>query len=200
MTINKVEFIKSVADISDIPKPGRPEIAFAGRSNSGKSSLINTILNRKKLAKTSSKPGKTRLLNYFNVNDRIYFVDLPGYGFAGVSRKLRYEWKGLIESYLSENRFLKLVLIICDIRRGITEMDLELIEWLDHGGIDTRIILTKSDKLSKSKSINLKNEITEKYSLRSTPVIFSSLKKTGIKDTWRIINQKAAVDHDPKSI
>ncbi|MCP4723430.1 MAG: ribosome biogenesis GTP-binding protein YsxC, partial [bacterium] len=110
MNIKKVEFVKSVADIKEIPVPRLPEIAFAGRSNSGKSSLINTILNRKKLAKTSSKPGKTRLLNYFRINDKLYFVDLPGYGFAGVSKKLRYEWKGLIDTYLSESKELKLVL------------------------------------------------------------------------------------------
>lgn len=196
MNIKKVEFVKSVVDINEIPVPRLPEIAFAGRSNSGKSSLINTILNRKKLAKTSSKPGKTRLLNYFRINDKLYFVDLPGYGFAGVSRKLRYEWKGLIDTYLSESKELKLVLMICDIRRGITDMDLQLIEWLDFTGIKIQLMLTKSDKLSKNKSAKTRNEIIKQYDPVNKPIIFSSLKKTGVKETLALINKYTAVKHD----
>jgi len=196
VNIKKVEFVKSVVDINEIPVPRLPEIAFAGRSNSGKSSLINTILNRKKLAKTSSKPGKTRLLNYFRINDKLYFVDLPGYGFAGVSRKLRYEWKGLIDTYLSESKELKLVLMICDIRRGITDMDLQLIEWLDFTGIKIQLMLTKSDKLSKNKSAKTRNEIIKQYDPVNKPIIFSSLKKTGVKETLALINKYTAVKHD----
>ncbi len=196
MIIKKVEFVKSVAAISEIPRPRLPEIAFAGRSNSGKSSLINTILNRKKMAKTSSKPGKTRLLNYFNINDRFYFVDLPGYGFAGVSKKLRNEWKGLIENYLTDCSDLQLVMVICDIRRGLTEMDLQLIEWLNRTGLPAQIMLTKADKISKNDSNKTKSKIIEQHALENEPIVFSSLKKTGVKDTLTIINKYTVVIHD----
>ncbi|MCP4728368.1 MAG: hypothetical protein GY863_25250, partial [bacterium] len=133
---------------------------------------------------------------YFRINDKLYFVDLPGYGFAGVSKKLRYEWKGLIDTYLSESKELKLVLMICDIRRGLTDMDLQLIEWLDFTGIKIQLMLTKSDKLSKNKSAKTRNEIVKQYDPVNEPIIFSSLKKTGVRETLALINKYTAVKHD----
>ncbi|MFQ5633498.1 MAG: ribosome biogenesis GTP-binding protein YihA/YsxC, partial [bacterium] len=132
MKISHSEFIASYSQIGQLPKLRLPEIAFAGRSNVGKSSLINRLLNRKNLARTSGTPGKTRQLNYILVNQNIYFVDLPGYGFAKVSKQERSRWQQLIEAYMAKNDALKVVVSIIDARHGPTDLDMELLEWLVH--------------------------------------------------------------------
>lgn len=187
MKLKKVEFLTSAADVSSLPKLNHPAVAFAGRSNVGKSSLINTILNRKNFARTSNSPGKTRLINYFTVNDKLHFVDLPGYGFAGVSRKMQDNWRKLIENFLTKSDSLQLVLVLVDTRRGIVKMDEELIEWLENMNLNFVIILTKSDKLSNHRAKLTKDTIMGQYRLTSEPILFSTVQKRGTSEIWAVI-------------
>ncbi len=151
MKIKSVQFVKSVAKLSQLPKEPFPEVAFAGRSNVGKSSLLNALFNRKKMALVSSTPGKTRLLNFFLVNEKYHFVDLPGYGFAKVSRGMQIKWQRLIDGYLTRSAQLRGVIVLTDIRHDVQDTDLQLVEWLAVNGIPQIIVGTKADKLSKNK-------------------------------------------------
>jgi GTP-binding protein len=151
MRITSARFITSVHTLGQLPPQDYPEVAFAGRSNVGKSSLMNRILGRKNLVKTSSRPGKTRGLNYFLVNDSLYFVDLPGYGFARVSKKEQARWQELITAYLLERDALVLVVVIMDLRHGLKGMDRDLIDWLKYQDIAFLPVYTKADKLSRNK-------------------------------------------------
>lgn len=143
------EFLVSVADPRRLPEEVRPEVAFVGRSNVGKSSLINLLLGRKALAKISGKPGKTRLINYFLVNESIFFVDLPGYGFARTSLEMRGDWAKMIEGYLLTPR-PRLVVQLVDARHGLSRLDRDSVEWLCHNGRETLVALTKMDKINRS--------------------------------------------------
>ena len=191
MKVISAEFVKSVADIRQIPTEGLPEVAFAGRSNVGKSSLINALLNRKKLVQVSSTPGKTRLINFFKINQKFYFVDLPGYGYARVSRLMQQGWQKLIESYLLNSRFLKGVVVLIDIRHPITEADLQLIEWLAGHEIETVIVGTKADKLSGNKlqtQIASNNKILQKIGV--DPLLpFSAITGRGKQELWQAITR-----------
>lgn len=174
----KVEFLKSIYRIEDY-KPFRlPEVAFAGRSNVGKSSLINTLLNCK-IAHTSKKPGKTKAVNFFKVEDRLILVDLPGYGYSAVPKKLKGEWKELIEGYIENSPFLKMVFILVDAKRGIEEEEKQLMEWLEYLKRPFTIVFTKIDKLSKNEVAQLKKEMEDK-----NPIFFSSLTKVGKKEIF----------------
>ncbi len=153
MQITSACFLTSVHSLRQLPEPDYPEIAFAGRSNVGKSSLMNAIIGRKKLVKTSSRPGKTRGLNYFLVNESIYFVDLPGYGFARVPEKEQAGWQELITGYLLQRNSLQMVVVIIDLRHPLKKMDRDLIDWLRYQQISTLPVYTKADKLSKNKQI-----------------------------------------------
>ena len=183
------EFVGSFTHLSQLPKKRLPEVAFAGRSNVGKSSLINTLLGRKQLARTSGTPGKTRQLNYILVNDQFYFVDLPGYGFAKVSRTEREKWSKLIESYVSQNEFLKAVVSIIDIRHGPTESDLELLKWLAHIEVNTLVVATKADKLSRNQVKQAEQRITQMIETLPVhgPVFFSSQTGVGKRELWQAI-------------
>ncbi|MFQ5648599.1 MAG: ribosome biogenesis GTP-binding protein YihA/YsxC [bacterium] len=189
MKITSVEFVKSVVDVAEIPKDNLHEVAFAGRSNVGKSSLINSLLNRKKIAKTSSTPGKTRQLNYFRINNRFYFVDLPGYGYARVSEKERGQWQTLIESYLRKSEKLKGVISIIDSRIGPTPLDLQLLEWLQSLRLPVLLVATKVDKLSKSALVtHLKKFSADVQQVFSGQIIaFSAANGTGKKELLRQI-------------
>jgi len=151
MKIKSVEFVTSVAKVGKTPADGLPQIAFAGRSNVGKSSLLNALFKRKKMALVSSTPGKTRLLNFFLVNEKIYFVDLPGYGFANVPMKMREEWGQLVENYLQKSENLKCVVVLTDSRHDVQKMDQQLIGWLAQNDIPFIVVGTKADKLTKNK-------------------------------------------------
>ena len=145
MKIISAEFITSAAKQSQFPIENFPEIAFAGRSNAGKSSMINVLLNRRRLVKTSSTPGKTRLINFFLINKEFIFVDLPGYGYANVPKTVRIGWKETVETYLLNRALLKGVVLIMDIRRVPEKEEHDLIGWLKHFGIGCRLAVSKAD-------------------------------------------------------
>ncbi|RUM33451.1 MAG: GTP-binding protein [Desulfobulbus sp.] len=151
INFTKVSFLDSVFSLKQLPEPVFPEIAFAGRSNVGKSSLINKLIGRRNLVKTSSKPGKTQSLNFFEVDNALYLVDLPGYGFARVSRSVQASWERLISSYLESRTALVCVVVIIDLRHALKAHDRELIDWLNFENIVSLPVYTKADKLSKNK-------------------------------------------------
>jgi GTP-binding protein len=190
MIIKSAEFIKSAVKPSHYPPAVLPEIAFAGRSNVGKSSLINALLNRKRLVKTSSTPGRTQLLNFFEINKAFSFVDLPGYGYAKVPKSIRKSWGVMIETYLTTREALKGVVLIMDVRRIPELHELNLIDWLNHFGIESILILTKVDKLSKSKRIKQHHSIAKALFVNKNDLIlFSAKSRIGIDDVWDAIEQ-----------
>ncbi len=182
-TVKKVKFIKSAVKPEDYPPPDKPEVAVVGRSNVGKSSLINAIFKRD-IAKVSSSPGKTRLINFFLLNDKIYFVDLPGYGYAAVSKAEREKWRKMIEKYFYTRDNLGLVILLVDSRHEPTKLDIMMKEWLDSLGIPYIVVATKADKLNQSEKAKTKKRIRETLKLPKDFPIFltSSKEKTGIKE------------------
>ena len=180
MKIRSVEFVRSVADPEgDIPTD-LPQVAFSGRSNVGKSSLINRLLRRhkSKIAHVSTRPGKTRTLNFFRVNDRFYLVDLPGYGYAEVPEAMRESWRRLIEGYLEGSRGPRGVVHLVDARHDPTSLDVQMVEYLAGVGIPTLVVLTKIDKLKRSERVKVVENAAEKLSVDPDQVLpFSS--KTG---------------------
>ncbi|MHB2156543.1 ribosome biogenesis GTP-binding protein YihA/YsxC [Calditrichota bacterium GD2] len=155
----QAEFYITVKSAEKILKPVYPEVAFLGRSNVGKSSLINAVLGKRNLALTSSSPGKTRGINYFLVDKKYFFVDLPGYGFAKISKSERLKWQKLIESYLLHSKLLKILCLLIDSRRDIMESDAQMVDWLQYQEKPFFIVLTKTDKLSK----NQLRQVIKKY-------------------------------------
>ncbi|OQX02842.1 MAG: YihA family ribosome biogenesis GTP-binding protein [Desulfobacteraceae bacterium IS3] len=188
MIIKSAEFLISAAKSSQYPPGELPEIAFAGRSNVGKSSLINTLVNRKHLVKTSSTPGRTRLLNFFAINESFAFVDLPGYGYARVPDAVKKQWGPMIETYLSTRTSLKGVVLITDIRRIPGDEDLSVIEWLKYYGIPKILVLTKADKLSKTQQIARQIAIAKKFSVdKGELLLFSATSRQGKERVWESI-------------
>ncbi len=191
MIIRSAE-LETVCGITSIlPDNELPEIAFAGKSNVGKSSLINGLLNRKSLARTSSQPGKTQTINFYNINKNLYFVDLPGYGYAQVSMEIRAKWGKMIERYLNTSSQLKKVFLLIDIRHVPSENDCIMYNWILDNGYEPIIIATKLDKIKRSQvSKNIKL-IKEKLELvPGTKVIpFSAQTKQGRDEIWDVINQ-----------
>lgn len=181
MSIKSVEFIKSAVKPEDYPPPDKPEVAVVGRSNVGKSSLINAIFKRS-VAKVSSTPGKTRLINFFTLNKDIYFVDLPGYGFASVSQKERLSWQKMIENYLLNRENLKLIIMLVDTRYPPTNLDILMKQWLDTFEKPYFVVGTKIDKLNQSEKAKAKKVIKETLDLDdNTPIFLVSAKEgTGI--------------------
>jgi GTP-binding protein len=151
MQIKNARFLKSMKSRADYPSLDMPEIAICGKSNVGKSTLVNYLTNNSKLAKTSSSPGKTRLVNFFVVNEEFLLVDLPGYGFARVSKSEQKSWSQMIEGYLSESKQLRALMILLDIRHNPTADDKMMFEWAAHFGISVIIVATKADKIAKTK-------------------------------------------------
>ncbi len=184
-----VSFLTSAFQEDQFPEPDRPEVAFAGRSNVGKSSLINTLVGRKRLARTSSTPGRTRSINFFSVGDSLYLVDLPGYGFARVPMKVRESWRQLVEAYLRTRANLKAVVLIMDIRRGPASGDLDLMEWLEHYAIPVIMVLTKVDKLSRQQAKNRVMLIARQTSALDPDdiTLFSAKTGEGRQELWERI-------------
>lgn len=179
MKINKAKYVKSAVQKKDYPEFKTLDFAFIGRSNVGKSSLINSLANHKNLARTSKTPGRTQLVNFFEINDKFSFVDLPGYGFAKVPMAVKKNWKNIIEAYLLSDR-AKVVFILLDIRRVPSEEDMQMLNWLEQTNQDYYIIFTKVDKLSSNKLATQLKQIKQKLEFDKEDVFFySSLNMTG---------------------
>lgn len=185
MIIKSAEFIKSAVKPSDYPPSLLPEIAFAGRSNVGKSSLINTLVNRKRLVKTSSTPGRTQLINFFDINATFSFVDLPGYGYAKVPAAVQKTWGPMVETYLQSRKTLTCVVLIMDIRRTPRREEFDLLVWLEHFNIARLLVLTKTDKLKKTKLANQHQDIAKALFVdKAELVLFSAKTRAGKGDVW----------------
>lgn len=182
-------------DPRKLPPPTSPEIAFAGRSNAGKSSVINTLAGRRRLAFVSKTPGRTQLINFFDLGGRAFLVDLPGYGYAGVPSEVRAHWKELVGTYISERKSLAGVVVVMDIRHALTPLDLTLLEWLREAGRRAHILLTKADKLSKQAAqatlARVRRELATLYP-GATAQLFSSLKRDGVEEAASALSALAA--------
>lgn len=198
LCMGPVEFVLGAASLSQLPDSNRPEIAFAGRSNVGKSSLINAVLNRKNMARSSAEPGKTRELNYFDVGDgKLWLVDLPGFGYAKVSREQQAKWVQLTKRYLRGRANLRRVFLLVDSRRGLMDTDLETMAMLNTAAVTYQIVLTKADKIKKSalEAETKKIQTTLKKNPAAHPIVrvTSSEKGFGIPELRAEIGQIAEV-------
>ena len=189
LIVKSTEFIKSATRPAHYPEGDLPEIAFAGRSNVGKSSLVNVLVNRKNLVRTSSTPGRTQLINFFQVNDDFMMVDLPGYGYAKVPLAVKKDWRPMMETYLSKRRNLRAVILILDIRRIPVEEDLQMLAWLRAFSIPPIIVVTKCDKVSKNERAKQTAVITARMGLgKGELTFFSALSKEGKDGVWARID------------
>lgn len=195
MKVVNAEFIISAVSPAQYPGDALPEIALAGRSNVGKSSLINRMINRRNLARTSSQPGKTQTLNYYRINDLLYFVDLPGYGYAKVSKTKRAEWGKFIEGYLTHREELKLLIQLIDLRHPPTADDIAMYEWSKHIGLTVCIVGTKADKVPKGKWQKHAKIIKEElgFDPADTFITFSSETGLGREELWDVIRRLAGL-------
>lgn len=193
----KAELYCVCGNVSQFPEETLPEIAFAGKSNVGKSSLINSLTGRhgsgrNGLARTSRQPGKTRTINWYLIEGKMYFVDLPGYGFARTSKQEQASWARLTETYLNQRRSLKLVLVLVDIRNGPGQNDLLMQQYLESTGLPYRIAATKADKLSKAEFARRKKEISQAMSVREDQLLcYSSLSGQGRGELWQTVRAAA---------
>ncbi|MDO4338046.1 MAG: ribosome biogenesis GTP-binding protein YihA/YsxC [Eubacteriales bacterium] len=181
---------------SKLPDTGRPEIAFAGKSNVGKSSLINGLMNRKSLARTSAQPGKTQTINFYNINECMYLVDLPGYGYAKVAQSEKEKWGKMIERYLHTSKNLKAVFLLIDIRHDPSANDKQMYEWIVHNGYEPIIIATKLDKLKRSQVQKNIKAIRDGLGLRMDNVLipFSAETKQGREEIWALIDELTGME------
>jgi GTP-binding protein len=189
MKVNEAQFIISAVGPSQYPNDALPEIALAGRSNVGKSSLINRLIQRKNLARTSSQPGKTQTLNYYLINTDLYFVDLPGYGYAKVSKTKREVWGKFIEDYLLKREEIKLLLLLVDLRHPPSKDDIGMYEWLKHVDVPICVVATKADKIPKSKWQKHLKIVRDAliFDPSDRLIIFSSETGLGKDDLWQVI-------------
>lgn len=189
MKVTQAEIVISAVQQSQYPEDKLPEIVLLGRSNVGKSSFINTLIQRKGLARTSSQPGKTQTMNFYKINDAFYFVDMPGYGYAKVSKKEREKWGVMIEEYLQKRENMVLVLLLVDSRHEPTEDDRLMYDWLTYYGLDPVIIATKADKISKVRQKKAVDNIfnTLRPRKRSDVILFSAATKMGKDEAWEVI-------------
>ncbi len=205
-------FVKGVVGLDGLPEADRPEIAFVGRSNVGKSSLINTLTNQKTLARTSNTPGRTRELNYFTLTDGLYLVDLPGYGYARVERALVEKWTALLKDYLMGRASLRRAFILVDARHGLKPLDVEMMDMFDVAGVSYQVILTKADKVKKTPLDAVRDKTQEQLAKRPAAhpviVVTSAEKGTGIPELraamsaladWDLIPYKPSARDKDKS-
>lgn len=201
MVLKKVELQYVCGITSKLPDTGQPEVAFAGKSNVGKSSLINALMNRKSLARTSAQPGKTQTINYYHINDEMYLVDLPGYGYARVSEEIKAKWGKMIENYLHTSPTLKAVFLLIDIRHAPSANDVSMYEWIVSNGFSPIIIATKLDKIKRSQvAKQLKLLKTTLNVLPGTMVIpFSAQTKQGRDEIWELTERLIRMpDEEPE--
>ena len=195
MIIRSAKFVCSAVTPGHYPPDDLPEVAFAGRSNVGKSSLINKILNRKKLVRTSKTPGRTQLLNFFEINELWRFVDLPGYGYAKVPAEVQKRWRPMVESYLTTRVNLRGMVWLLDIRREVSKEDLTLWDWLQAKQITVIIVITKADKLSKNKRNKQAASIAKSLGRKAQELIqFSATSGEGKDEIWQALRQLLGVD------
>lgn len=195
-------FLTSAAKPSQAPADIGGEVAFAGRSNAGKSSALNVITNQTKLARTSKTPGRTQLLNFFQVNEDIRLVDLPGYGFAKVPMAVKLNWEKSLSEYLETRKSLKGMILLCDCRRTLTEYDQQMILWCHQAGLEVHILLTKADKLKKGPakaSLLAAKRLLPSLHPDASVQLFSSLKKTGVDEAIKQLNQWLLTETDTEA-
>ncbi len=190
MKIISALYVKSAMRPEQYPGDGRPEIAFCGRSNVGKSTMLNVLLNKKGLAKTSKTPGKTQTVNFFDVNGKYYFVDLPGYGYAKVSKEIRQQWASVLTGYLTARRPLRLVVVLLDSRHEPADQDFDLLDLLEQAEAPSLIVATKCDKLRPTEIDAAGRTIRKSLDLDDDAAIvpFSAHTKHGLRDVWNIID------------
>lgn len=185
------DFVAGVATLDRLPPLSLPEVAFAGRSNVGKSSLINALTGRKTLARTSNTPGRTQQLNFFDLGGQLLLVDMPGYGYAKVSKQMKKQWTKLIRTYLAGRQTLRCVFVLVDTRHGLKESDEELMDMLDEAAVPYRIVLTKADKTSEAERQKLYEDLSAVLKKHTAafpePVFTSSLKKDGVEELREIV-------------
>lgn len=198
MVIKNVSLETVIGVTSSIPDNKMPEIAFAGKSNVGKSSLINALMNRKSLARTSAQPGKTQTINFYNINDELYFVDLPGYGYAKVSQQEKEKWGKMIEKYLRQSKVLKAVFLLIDIRHEPSANDKQMYEWILSNGYSPIIIATKLDKINRSQIQKQVKLIKQKLEVEKGTVVipFSAESKHGRDEIYELIDSLVADDEN----
>lgn len=191
MVIKNVNLETVIGVTSKIPQNEMPEIAFAGKSNVGKSSLINALMNRKSLARTSSQPGKTQTINFYNINDELYFVDLPGYGYAKVSRQEKEKWGKMIERYLHQSKVLKAVFLLIDIRHDPSANDKTMYEWILANGFHPIIIATKADKINRSQLQKQIKAVKQGIGVEKDTIVipFSAQTKQGRDEIYEVIDR-----------
>jgi GTP-binding protein len=191
----KAAFTLSVHDPAALPAPGAPEIAFAGRSNAGKSSAINTLAGRRRLAFVSKTPGRTQLINFFSLGSAGFLVDLPGYGYAGVPGEVRQHWRHLVGTYIAERPSLAGVVVVMDVRHPLTDLDRTLLQWLRDAGRPAHVLLTKADKLSKQAAQRTLAQVRRDLagvSADATVQLFSSMRREGIDEAASALSRLAA--------
>jgi GTP-binding protein len=191
LKVRTVEFIKSAVRPGDHPAAGPPEVAFLGRSNVGKSSLLNRLVGRRGVARVSRTPGRTQQVNYFLVNERLFLVDLPGYGFARVPRKIRAGWEAMMQGYLGRRERIALAVLLVDARRPDTPLDRDAAEWLARAGLPALVVMTKYDKLRAHERVRARKKAQAALSIctERPPIGFSAVAGTGLAELWRAIDE-----------
>ncbi len=191
MKIRSVDLETVCGPTSELPVNDLPEVAFAGRSNVGKSSLINTVMGRKSFARTSQKPGKTQTLNFYKINDEIYLVDLPGYGYAKTSKALSEQWGTMIENYLTESEQLACVFLLVDIRNPVSELDRQMYDWINFLELQPIIIATKADKINRSQLEKHIKQVREGLGASEDDILipFSAVTRQGLDDIYDLMEQ-----------
>lgn len=194
---HQAKFMNSSPSLKDTPPDVGKEIAFAGRSNAGKSSAINTLTRQNSLARTSKTPGRTQMLNFFEINGQQRFVDLPGYGYAKVPLDIKNKWHQLMEIYLTQRKSLCAIVLVMDVRHPLTDFDWQMIEWCQHTGLPLHLLLSKADKLTygaaKNTLLQVQRELKD-INIPLTAQLFSALKKTGIDEVHQALDELFEAD------
>lgn len=197
---SKAKFLTSVAEIKQLPPDRGFEVAFAGRSNAGKSSALNLITNQNRLARTSKTPGRTQLINFFQLDEQRYLVDLPGYGYAKVAPSVKRRWEENLTRYIESRQALKGIILLMDIRHPLTPFDQQMLSWTQHIQLPVHILLTKADKLARGAAMNTLLQVDKQVKeLTGVSVqLFSTLQRMGLEEVWQKLNDWLEIKKSPK--